>query len=82
MKIISDLRKRIVKLFLSPEKYARLISVNIETNNFIIVLGSVVTKSILPRVVVGGNTARIISTIEEYIKQNERFNLNFENVSR
>lgn len=82
MKIISNIIKRIVKFFMSPEKYARLISVNIETNNFIIVLGSVVTKSILPRVVVGGNTARIISTIEEYIKQNERFNLNFENVSR
>lgn len=150
MKIISNLRKRIVKLFLSPEKYARLIGVNIGTNNFIpdkncwssepylitvgsncqittgvrifthgggnvarnkypnfdvfgkviigdwvyigtnslimpgvtigdgalIAAGSVVTKSVPPKVVVGGNPARILYTVDDYIRHNEKFNLN------
>lgn len=35
MKIISNIRKRIVKLFMSPEKYAKFIGVSIGTNNFI-----------------------------------------------
>lgn len=42
----------------------------------LIAAGSVVTKSIPPRVVVGGNPARILSTVDNYIKHNERFNLN------
>lgn len=42
----------------------------------LIAAGSVVTKSIPAGVVVGGNPARIISTIDEYIKHNECFNLN------
>ena len=47
----------------------------------LIAAGSVVTKSVPPKVVVGGNPARIISTIEKYIKQNERFNLNSKKMS-
>ena len=42
----------------------------------LIATDSVVKKSVPSGVVVGGNPARIISTIEEYMKQNERFNLN------
>lgn len=146
MKIISNIRNRIIKLLLSPERYAKYIGVNIGTDNFIpdkdcwssepylitvghhcaitngvrifthggarvvrmkypdfdvfgkviigdwvyigtnslimpgvtigdgvlIAAGSVVTKSIPPRVVVGGNPARILSTVDNYIKHNER----------
>lgn len=42
----------------------------------LIAAGSVVTKSIPPRVVVGGNPARILSTVDDYMKHNEPFNLN------
>lgn len=45
-------------------------------NGSLIAAGSVVTKSIPSGVVVGGNPARIISTIDEYIQHNECFNLN------
>lgn len=150
MKIISNIIKRIVKFFMSPEKYAKFIGVNIGTNNFIpdkdcwssepylitignncaitngvrifthggarvarmkypdfdvfgkvtigdwvyigtnslimpgvtigdgalIAAGSVVTKSVPPKVVVGGNPARILSTVDDYIRHNEKFNLN------
>lgn len=153
MKIISNIRNRIVKFFMSPEKYAKFIGVNIGTNNFIpdkncwssepylitvgsncqittgvrifthgggnvarnkypdfdvfgkviigdwvyigtnslimpgikigdgalIAAGSVVTKSIPPKVVVGGNPARILSTVDDYIRHNEKFNLNSKN---
>ena len=41
----------------------------------LIAAGSVVTKSVPAGMVVGGNPARIISTIETYIKHNENFNL-------
>lgn len=155
MKIISNLRKRIIKLFMSPEKYAKFIGVNIGTNNFIpdkdcwssepylitignncaitngvrifthggarvarmkypdfdvfgkviigdwvyigtnslimpgvtigdgalIAAGSVVTKSVPSGVVVGGNPAKIISTIDNYIKNNIAFNLNSKRMS-
>ena len=149
MKKILNIRKRFVKLFLSPEKYARHIGVNIGTNNFIpdkncwssepylitigsncqitsgvrflthgggnvvrkeypdfdvfgkvtigdwvyigtnslimpgvtigdgalIAAGSVVTKSVPSGVVVGGNPARILSTVDNYIKHNKPFDL-------
>lgn len=155
MKIISNLRKRIIKLFMSPEKYAKFIGVNIGTNNFIpdkdcwssepylitignncaitngvrifthggagvarmkypdfdvfgkvtigdwvyigtnslimpgvtigdgalIAAGSVVTKSVPSGVVVGGNPAKIISTVDNYIKNNIAFNLNSKRMS-
>ena len=150
MNMQSNILKKIIKRFISPEKYARIIGVNIGKNNFIpdkdcwssepylitvgnncqitygvrifthgggnvarkkypnfdvfgkvtigdwvyigtnslimpgvtigdnvlVAAGSVVTKSIPPGVVVGGNPARILSTIEEYIKHNEKFNIN------
>lgn len=40
----------------------------------LVAAGSVVTKSIPSGVVVGGNPARILCTIEEYKKRNETFN--------
>ena len=45
-------------------------------NNVLIAAGSIVTKSVPDNVVVGGNPARIICTIDEYIKKNEKYNLN------
>lgn len=146
---------KIIKKFLNPEKYARLIGVNIGTCNFIpdkncwssepylitvgnhcqitngvrifthgggnavrkanpnfdvfgkvkigdwvyignnslimpgvtigdgslIAAGSVVTKSVPSGVVVGGNPARIISTIDEYISHNEKYDLNSKQLS-
>lgn len=42
----------------------------------LIAAGSVVTKSVPSGVVVGGNPAKIISTIDNYIKNNVAFNLN------
>lgn len=42
----------------------------------LVAAGSVVTKSVPPGVVVGGNPARIISTVDDYIKHNMPFNLN------
>ena len=45
-------------------------------NNVLVAAGSIVTKSIPSNVVVGGNPARIICTIEEYIANNAKYNLN------
>lgn len=50
-------------------------------DHVLVAAGSVVTKSIPSDVVVGGNPARIICTIDEYIKRNERFNLNSKKLS-
>lgn len=41
----------------------------------LVAAGSVVTKSVAPGTVVGGNPARIISTVEEYIQKNLPYNL-------
>lgn len=150
MSVLLKIKKRIVKLFFSPEKYAKFIGVNIGTNNFIpdkdcwssepylitignncaitngvrifthggarvarmkypdfdvfgkviigdwvyigtnslimpgvtigdgslIAAGSVVTKSVPSGVVIGGNPARILSTVDDYIRNNEKYNLN------
>ena len=50
-------------------------------NNVLIAAGSIVTKSIPSNVVVGGNPARIICTIDEYIKKNKKYNLNSKGMS-
>lgn len=42
----------------------------------LVAAGSVVTKSVAPNTVVGGNPARYISTVEEYIARNEKYNIN------
>lgn len=41
----------------------------------LIAAGSVVTKSVPSGVVVGGNSAKILATIDEYIERNRSFNL-------
>lgn len=43
--------------------------------------GSVVTKSIPSGVVVGGNPARIICTIDEYLERNTFFNVGSKGLS-
>lgn len=45
-------------------------------DNVLVAAGSVVTKSIPSGLVVGGNPARVLCTIEEYIKRNKKYNLN------
>ena len=39
----------------------------------LVAAGSVVTKSVPPHTVVGGNPAKIICTVEEYYEKNKRF---------
>ena len=43
-------------------------------DNVLVAAGSVVTKSIPSNMVVAGNPARIICTIDDYIKKNMRYN--------
>lgn len=45
-------------------------------NNVLIAAGSVVTKSIPSRSVVGGNPAKILCTVDEYYNRNKKYNLN------
>ena len=40
----------------------------------LVAVGSVVTKSVAPGTVVGGNPARYICTIDEYIERNKKYN--------
>lgn len=42
----------------------------------LVAAGSVVTKSVPPRTVVGGNPARIICSVEEYEAKNLKYNVN------
>ena len=44
-------------------------------DNVLVASGSIVTKSIPSNVVVGGNPAKYICSIEEYFERNKRFNL-------
>lgn len=45
-------------------------------DHVLVAAGSVVCNSIKSGMVVGGNPARVICTIEDYIRRNERYNLN------
>lgn len=40
----------------------------------LVAAGSVVTKSVAPRTVVGGNPAKFICTIDEYLERNKKYN--------
>ena len=42
----------------------------------LVAAGSIVTKSVPPGMVVGGNPARIICSVEQYIENNLKYNLN------
>lgn len=44
-------------------------------NNVLVSAGSVVTKSIESNLVVGGNPAKVISTIDEFYKRNKKYNI-------
>lgn len=50
-------------------------------DNVLVAAGSVVTKSIPSGVVVGGNPAKIIGTVEDFVKKNEKFNLGTKKLS-
>jgi len=47
----------------------------------LVAAGSVVTKSVSPHTVVGGNPARFICTTEEYYERNKQFNLKTKGMS-
>lgn len=47
----------------------------------LVAAGSVVTKSVAPRTVVGSNPARFICTVDEYIERNLKYNLNTKKLS-
>lgn len=49
-------------------------------NNVLIAAGSVVTKNVPDNVVVGGNPARIIETINDYYDKNLKYNLGCKNL--
>lgn len=42
----------------------------------LIAAGSVVTKSVPSNLVIGGNPAKVICTIDEYIERNKKYNTN------
>lgn len=48
----------------------------------LVAAGSVVTKSVAPHTVVGGNPARYICTTEEFYEKNKRFNMSTKGLSR
>ena len=47
----------------------------------IVASGAVVTKSVPPRTVVGGNPAKIICSTDEFIEKNLKYNLHTKNMS-
>lgn len=47
----------------------------------LVAAGSVVTKSVAPYTVVGGNPARFICTTKEYMEKNLKYNLNCKQMS-
>ena len=51
-------------------------------DHVLVAAGSVVTKSVPTGVVVGGNPAKIICTIEEYYERNKQFNTGTKGMAR
>lgn len=47
----------------------------------LVAAGSIVTKSVPPRMVVGGNPARVICSVEEYLAKNISYNLGTKGLS-
>lgn len=50
-------------------------------NNVLVAAGSIVTKSIPSNVVIAGNPARIVSTIDDYYERNSRYNVKSKSLS-
>ena len=50
-------------------------------DNVLIAAGSIVTKSIPPNVVVAGNPAKYVCSIEEYIEKNKKYNTDSKGLS-
>lgn len=50
-------------------------------DNVLVAAGSVVTKSIPPSMVVGGNPARIISDINEFYQRNKKYDIGSKNLN-
>lgn len=50
-------------------------------DHVLIAAGSVVTKSVPSNVVIGGNPAKIISTLDDYINKNIQWNLGSKHLS-
>lgn len=48
----------------------------------LVAAGSIVTKSVAPHTVVGGNPARYICTTEEYYERNKQYNANTKGLTR
>lgn len=48
----------------------------------IVAAGSIVTKSVAPYTVVGGNPAKYIGTVQEYIERNKKHNLHCKGMTR
>lgn len=48
----------------------------------IVAAGSIVTKSVASGMVVGGNPAKVICSVEDYIARNLKYNLNTKNMSQ
>ena len=48
----------------------------------LVAAGSIVTKSVAPYTVVGGNPARYICTTDEYYERNKRYNLGTKGLSK
>ena len=51
-------------------------------SNILVAAGSVVTKSFMDNVVIGGNPAHVLSSIEEYYAKNKRYNMNTKGLNR
>ena len=51
-------------------------------SNILVAAGSVVTKSFMDNVVIGGNPAHVLSSIEEYYAKNKRYNMNTKGMNR
>ncbi len=45
-------------------------------DNILVAAGSVVTKSFASNVVIGGNPAHVLSTIDDYYNKNKMYNMN------